>query len=111
MIGGSNPQFPGYNRALQARRSIGSLVKLAIFLSALSQPHLYTLNTKLDEIPIELQLSKFHFWKPHNNDYRFGGTLILLDALTYSINIPTVNLRVSLGITNINKNFLKLEIF
>ncbi|WWO99882.1 MAG: penicillin-binding protein 1B [Candidatus Dasytiphilus stammeri] len=110
IIGGSHPQFAGYNRALQARRSIGSLVKPVIFLSALNQPTLYNLNTKLNDIPLELQLSKNHFWKPRNNDYRFGGSVTLLDTLTYSINLPTVNLGVSLGIRTINENLVKLGI-
>lgn len=42
LIGSRQPRFAGFNRALDALRPIGSLIKPAIYLSALERPSQYT---------------------------------------------------------------------
>lgn len=110
IVGGTNPYFAGYNRAIETKRSIGSLVKPAIYLTALTKPNLFGLNTLLDDTPIELQLSSHQFWKPHNDNNHYNGSVRLLDALIHSINIPTVNLGISLGLEQINSMLCRLGI-
>ncbi|WP_343188803.1 penicillin-binding protein 1B [Buchnera aphidicola (Neophyllaphis varicolor)] len=110
ILGGSNPEFAGYNRALQARRSIGSLAKPVIYLTALSEPDKYGLNTLLKDESLEIKLDNFNIWKPLNNDCKFSKQIILLDALSYSVNIPTVNLSISLGFKKLIKSWILLGI-
>lgn len=110
MVGGANPQFAGYNRAMDARRSIGSLAKPATYLTALSMPNQYRLNTLLSDAPLTLKLSSAQSWSPQNDDRQFGGPVMLADALARSMNVPTVNLGMTLGLPAISDTWGKLGV-
>ena len=101
MVGGRDPRFDGFNRALDARRPIGSLIKPAIYLTALEQPATYTLVTPLDDNRLVWKERGTRDWIPNNYDRQFHGEVPLHQALANSYNVATARLGLSLGIPKI----------
>ena len=101
VVGGRNPQFAGFNRALDAVRPIGSLIKPAIYLTALEQPDKYTLVSLLDDGPITLELENGDQWQPQNFDKQTHGMVPVYKALSHSYNLSTTRLGLELGVPSI----------
>lgn len=101
MVGGRDARYAGYNRALDAQRPIGSLVKPIVYLTALENPQRYTLITPLDDSPLVWSQPGTPDWKPKNYDREFHGQVQLHTALAHSYNVATARLGIELGVEHI----------
>ncbi|MCC2677580.1 MAG: penicillin-binding protein [Pseudobdellovibrio sp.] len=105
LVGGQNFKQTQFNRALNGRRQIGSLIK----------PFVYYLALKDGAEPTtEIQDEKFVWtyekrsWSPENYDKKYNGNVPLYFALKESLNAPTAKLMQKLGLENLvseTKNF------
>lgn len=107
LVGGKTAGYAGFNRALEARRPIGSLIKPPIYLEALAQRGRFTLGTLLDDSPISLR-SNNQDWQPQNFDKQFRGPVSLMRALADSRNLPTVRLGLQLGMPKVQDALRRL---
>ncbi|MDF2178537.1 penicillin-binding protein 1B [Aliiglaciecola sp. CAU 1673] len=110
MVGSRQTEFHGFNRALDARRAIGSVIKPAIYLAALERSGQYHLATPLQDAPISLKSSNGKVWSPKNYDKEYRGQVSLMDALVNSLNIPTVTLGMDLGLTHVTQMLNRLGV-
>lgn len=88
----------GFNRAVAARRPIGSLIKPAIYLAALEQPDRYTLISRLKDEPFRIEFKNGDEWSPRNFDGESHGEVPLHQALSRSYNQATVRLGLDVGL-------------
>ena len=97
MVGGFETRYAGFNRALDSRRSIGSLAKPFVYLTALQLPDQFNLHTILPDEPVQIDLPGKQVWEPTNYDKQLHGPQPLYMALAQSYNLPTVYLGQQVG--------------
>ena len=103
LIGDKNPRFPGLNRALDANRQIGSLMKPFVYLTALDQPQTYNLGTLVSDDPVSIKGGDGKLWEPKNADNLSHGNMPLYLALAQSENQATVRLGMQLTVKAVTK--------
>lgn len=108
LLGSRQPRFAGFNRALDAQRPIGSLVKPAVYLTALERPSQYTLTSWLADEPFSVKGADGQVWQPKNYDRRAHGTIFLYQGLANSYNLSTAKLGLEVGVDNVLKTVRRL---
>ena len=99
IVGGKKSQEGDFNRAMHAKRPIGSLVKPAVYLTALQQG--YTLASLLKDQSFTAKSVKGKLWKPQNFDHKEHGIVPLHVALAKSYNLSTARLGMGIGVDKV----------
>lgn len=100
MVGGRQVKYQGFNRALDAKRPVGSLLKPAAYLAALESGR-YHLASMLSDAPVTVPLDNKRSWQPQNYDKLNHGDITLLEALRRSYNQALVRLSMDVGLPNV----------
>ncbi|WP_300728024.1 penicillin-binding protein 1B [Pseudomonas sp.] len=110
LIGSRLSGYAGFNRALDAVRPIGSLIKPAVYLTALERPSQYTLTSWLSDEPLSIKGADGQVWTPQNYDRRSHGTIFLFQSMMNSYNLGTVRLGQQVGVPNVLKTLARLGV-
>jgi len=94
MVGGRDYTESQFNRATQAHRQPGSLFKIFVYLTALSNG--YTPDSVMIDQPVEIG-----DWQPKNYDGEYRGRVTLRTAFAQSLNSVAAQLAQQLGIDQI----------
>lgn len=108
IVGDRRTRYQGFNRALDAKRPMGSLVKPAVFLTALENG--YTLASPVDDSAYRLELPNGDVWEPENYDRQSHEDILLIDALAHSYNLATARLGMTLGLDKVIATLKRLGV-
>jgi len=97
-VSGSKSSRSHYNRALLAKRQIGSLIKPLVYLSALEVLPEFSLSATVSDRPLSLKTEDGTLWQPKNWDNKSLGDITAMYALVHSRNQATVNLGLEMGL-------------
>jgi len=103
LVGGKDPSFAGFNRAVDAKRPMGSLIKPFVYLAALEQADRYTLITPVKDQAFTLEFDDGKLWQPKNFDKQERGEVPLHRALSKSYNLPAVRVGLDVGIPQVQE--------
>ena len=107
IMGGRDFKKSQFNRAVQAQRQTGSLMKPVVLLSALMEnPKLNPLSL-VEDSPYTYKYDS-QTWSPKNYNNQYKGQVPLYKLLTHSLNAGTARLGVETGLNKVIKTIEKL---
>ncbi|HPQ40667.1 MAG TPA: PBP1A family penicillin-binding protein, partial [bacterium] len=97
MVGGSSFRKTQFNRAVQARRQSGSVIKPFVYLTALENGFNGS-SIIMDTVYEYRDPQTGAVWRPGNYDNKFRGPVTLRNCLEDSLNVPTAKLVEKVGL-------------
>lgn len=101
LVGDRYSDKAGFNRAIDAKRQIGSVIKPYVVLAALEKSNKYNLSTIISDEALSLKQRDGTLWQPRNYDRQYHGQVPLFVALMKSYNIAMARLGQQVGIENV----------
>jgi penicillin-binding protein 1A len=95
LVGGRDFRQSRYDRALNARRQVGSAFKPFVYAAALQRG--FAASQPIADEPYQVRLDRHRAWSPVNYDGDYQGLISLRDAIVLSRNVPTVRLAQAVG--------------
>jgi len=108
VAGGRAPLQFGFNRALDAQRPIGSLIKPVVYLTALTNG--FTLATPVRDESVTLTAAGAKDWQPANYDKKEHGLVPFYEALANSYNLATVRIGMEIGVEKVVENIKRMGV-
>ena len=90
MVGGYDYGQSQFNRAIQAKRQVGSTFKPIIYATALEKG--FTPASIIVDSPVVFEDAENGTWRPENYEEKFYGDTTFRQALINSRNIPTIKI-------------------
>lgn len=106
VVGSRTPQYAGFNRVLEGRRQVGSIIKPFVYLTAFHNG--IHLGTMVNDVPISIKLSNGKLWQPKNDDKQTHGLIPTYVAMARSMNIPTVKIGMRVGLNNVRQTLMNV---
>ena len=99
LVGGRDYDDSRFDRAMGARRQVGSAFKPFVYAAALENG--YAPSQHLVDEPLEMELPGGEIWKPQNFGGGYRGEVTLREAAVESNNVATVRLAMAVGLDEV----------
>lgn len=106
---GSTQDFTGFNRAVDAKRQVGSLLKPVIYLNAIESGR-YNWASRIQDSAVSVPVGNDQSWTPKNYSGGEHGVVPMVQALANSYNLSAVRLGQEFGVSTFSNQLKKFGV-